>query len=130
VLTREDDELSVDPKRRKTMDLYIKEREGKTQCRLPKPESNAKYQCRALLLAMGAGEAGGGRRGWWGQAKPMGAVSHRPKSLVNTPPLAQGFPDRMKQNQRNKQKSEILLRVPNSTKKNPNKSIHIQRESK
>jgi len=27
---------------------------------------------------MGAGEAGGGRRGWWGQARPMGAVSHRP----------------------------------------------------
>jgi hypothetical protein len=27
---------------------------------------------------MGAGEADGGRRGWWGQARPMGAVSHRP----------------------------------------------------
>jgi len=55
------------------MDLYIKEREGKTQCRLPKPEPNAEYQCRTLLLAMGAGEAGGGRRGWWGQARLVGA---------------------------------------------------------
>jgi len=27
---------------------------------------------------MGAGEAGGGKRGWWGQARPMGAASHRP----------------------------------------------------
>jgi hypothetical protein len=27
----------VDQKRRKTMDLYMKEREGKTQCRLPNP---------------------------------------------------------------------------------------------
>jgi len=61
----EDDELSVDPKRRKTMNLYTKERR-KTQCRLPKPEPNAEYQCRALLLAMGAGEANGGRRGQWG----------------------------------------------------------------
>jgi len=61
---------------------------------------------------MGASEAGGGKRGWWGQARPMGAVGHRAKSLVNTPPLAQGFPDELKQNQSNKQKSEILLRVP------------------
>jgi hypothetical protein len=57
----------------------IYERESrKTQCRLPKPEPNAEYQCRALLFAMGAGETGGGRQGWWGQARPMGAVSHRP----------------------------------------------------
>jgi hypothetical protein len=34
----------------------------KTQCRLPKPEPNAEYQCHALLLAMGAGEANGGRK--------------------------------------------------------------------
>jgi len=27
---------------------------------------------------MGAGEANGGRRGWWGQARPMGAASHMP----------------------------------------------------
>jgi hypothetical protein len=37
-----------------------------------------------LLLSMGAGEADGGRRGWWGQtrlvgqARSMGALSHRP----------------------------------------------------
>jgi len=73
------------------MDLYMKERR-KTQCRLPKREPNAKYQCRAVLLAMGAGEADrgkrgrqgqarptgaseadGGKRGWWGQARPVGA---------------------------------------------------------
>jgi len=45
--------------------IYEKERR-KFQCRLPKPEPNAEYQCRALLLPMGAGEAGGGRRGQWG----------------------------------------------------------------
>jgi hypothetical protein len=88
VLTREDDgeedELSVDTKRRKTMDFIYKRERRKTQCRLPKPEPNAEYQCRAHLVAMGAGEADGGKRGWWGQARPMGAVSHRAKSLVNT----------------------------------------------
>ena len=80
MLTREDDreedeedESSVEPKGGKTMDLYMKEREGKTQCRLPKPEPNAEYQCRALLLAMGADEADGGRRDWWGQARLVGA---------------------------------------------------------
>jgi len=44
---------------------------------------------------VGAGEAGGGRRDRWGQARlvgagrPMGAVSRRAKSLVNstTPPV-------------------------------------------
>ena len=45
--------------------IYERERR-KTQCRLPKPELNTEYQCRALLLAMGAREAGGGRRGQWG----------------------------------------------------------------
>jgi len=55
------------------MDLYMKEREGKPKCRLPKPEPNAEYQCRTLLLAMGAGEADGGKRGWWGQARLVGA---------------------------------------------------------
>jgi len=55
------------------MNLYTKEREGKTQCRLPKPQPNTEYQCRALLLAMGAGEADGGRRGRWGQARLVGA---------------------------------------------------------
>jgi hypothetical protein len=38
-----------------------------------KPEPNAEYQCRALFLGMGAGEADGGRRGWWGQARVVGA---------------------------------------------------------
>ena len=52
--------------------IYERERR-KTQCRLPKPEPNAEYQCRALLLAMGAGEADGGRRGRWGQARLVGA---------------------------------------------------------
>jgi hypothetical protein len=51
------------------MDLYMKEREAKF---------DAEYPCRALLLTMAAGETGGGRRGWWGQARPMGAVSHLP----------------------------------------------------
>jgi len=58
---REDDELSVDPKKRKT------------QSRLTKPEPNAKYQCRALLLAMGVRAADGGRRGRWGEARLVGA---------------------------------------------------------
>jgi len=31
-----------------------------------------------LLLIMGAGEAGWGRRNWWGQAMSMGAASHQP----------------------------------------------------
>ena len=92
------------------MDLYMKEREGKPnancQSRSPKPEPNAEYHCRAVLLAMGSGEAdrgkrgrqgqarpmgaseaGGGRRDRWGQARPMGAVSRRAKSLVNNTPL-------------------------------------------
>jgi len=109
VLTREDDgeedeedELSVDPKRRENYGLIYERARRKTQCRLQKPEPNAKYQCRVLLLAMGAdetdggwrgwwgqarpvgaGEAGGGRRGWWGQARPMGAVSHRPHARAH-----------------------------------------------
>jgi len=51
----------------------MKRERRKTQCRLPKPEPNAEYQCRTLLLAMGAGEADGGKRGWWGQARLVGA---------------------------------------------------------
>jgi len=44
VLTREGDELSVYPKRRKTMDLYIKEREGKpnADCQSLSPMPTAK----------------------------------------------------------------------------------------
>jgi hypothetical protein len=56
---------------------YERERR-KTPCRLPKPEPKVEYQCRARLLAMGAGEADGGRRDWWGKARSMGTVSHRP----------------------------------------------------
>jgi len=44
VLTREGDQLSIDPKRRKTMDLYMKEREGKPnadcQSRSPMPRAS------------------------------------------------------------------------------------------
>jgi len=112
VLTREDDgeedELSVYPKRRKTMNLYMKEREGKPnadcQSRSPMPSTSAEPssspwgQARPTGASeadrgkrgrwgqarlVGAGETGGGRRGWWGQARPMGAVSRRAKSLVN-----------------------------------------------
>jgi len=80
---------------------------------------------------VGAGETSGGRRGWWGQARPMGAVSRRAKSLVNTPPLAQGFPDEVKQNQRNKQKSKILLQVPNpKSKENPSIQYRSNRNPK
>jgi len=43
--------------------IYERERR-KTPCRLAKPEPKAEYQCRALLLRMGAGG-------------PMGAASHR-----------------------------------------------------
>jgi len=60
-------------KEKENYGLIYKRERRKTQCRLPKPEPNAEYQCRALLLAMGAGEADGGKRGWWGQARPMGA---------------------------------------------------------
>jgi len=57
---------------------------GKERAYSAKPSITSGDQCRvslpwlALLLSMGAGEAGGGKRGWWGQARPMGAVSHRP----------------------------------------------------
>jgi len=65
--------LSIDPKRRENYGLIYERERRKTQCRLPKPEPNAEYQCRALLLAMGAGEADGGKRGWWWQARLVGA---------------------------------------------------------
>jgi len=84
LLTRERDELSVYPKRRKTMDLYMKVREGKPnadcQSRSPMPSTSAEPSSSPWGQArpMGASEAGGGRRGWWGQARPMGAASHRP----------------------------------------------------
>ena len=82
--------MSVDPKRRKTKDLYTKERKES-----PMPTGRAGARSRAsvprlgLLLSMGAGEAEGGRRGWWGrrdwwgQARSMGAASHRPHARVH-----------------------------------------------
>jgi hypothetical protein len=57
---------------------------GKERAYSAKPSITSGDQCRAslpglaLLLSMEAGEAGGGKRAWWGQARPMGAVSHRP----------------------------------------------------
>jgi len=72
VLTREGDELSVDTKRRNTMNLYTKEREGKLnaecQSRSPMPSISAEPSSlpRGQARPMGAGEAGGGRRGQWG----------------------------------------------------------------
>jgi len=83
VLTREDDgeedELSVDPKRRKTMDVYMKEREGKPnadcQSRSPMPSTSAEPSSSPWGQARptGASEANGGKRGWWGRARPVGA---------------------------------------------------------
>jgi len=136
--------------------LYMKEREGKPnadcQSRSPMPSTSTEPssspwgQARPTGASeadrgkrgrwgqarlVGAGETGGGRRGWWEQARPMGAVSRRAKSLVNTPSLAQGFPDEVKQNQRNKQKSEILLQVPNpKSKENPSIQYRSNRNPK
>ena len=78
LLTREDDgeqedELSVDPKGRKTMELYTKEREGKLnadcQSRSPKPSTNTELSSSAWGQArqVGADETGGGRQGQWGR---------------------------------------------------------------
>jgi hypothetical protein len=58
-------QLSIDPKRGLTIQLYKRETR-KTPCRLPKPECKAEYQGRALLT-MQAGKTGGGRRGLWGR---------------------------------------------------------------
>ena len=54
--------MSVDPNRRGSYGLIYERERRKTPCRLAKPEPNAEYQCRALLLAMGAGEANVGRK--------------------------------------------------------------------
>jgi hypothetical protein len=51
-------------KEKENYGLIYERKRRKTRCRLPKPEPNAEYQCRALLDM--------------GQARPMGAVSHRP----------------------------------------------------
>jgi len=69
--------------------IYERERR-KTPCRLPKPEPKAEYQCRARLLNVGAGEADGGRRGWWGQARLVGADEanggRKPPASCPSPP--------------------------------------------
>jgi len=78
VLTQEDDGeeekmmncLSIQ-REGKTMDLYMKEREGKPnadcQSRSPMPSTSAEPSSSPWGQArpMGASEAGGGRRGWW-----------------------------------------------------------------
>jgi hypothetical protein len=130
--------------------LYIKEREGKPNANskswspMPststEPSSCPRGPARPTGEAeasrgrrdqwgqarlVGTGETSGSRRGWCGQARPMGAVCRWAKSLVNTPPVAQGFPDEVKQNQRNQQKSQILLQVPNP-KSRDNPSIQYR----
>jgi hypothetical protein len=68
LLTRDDDEFSVSPKRKKTMDLYMKEREGKPnadcQSRSPMPSTSAEPSSSQWGQAnlVGAGEANGGRK--------------------------------------------------------------------
>jgi hypothetical protein len=72
MLTQEDDgeedELSVDTKRGKTMNLYMKEREGKPnadcQSRSPMPSTSAEPSSSPWGQArpMGVGEANGGRK--------------------------------------------------------------------
>jgi len=68
----EEDELSVEPKRRKTVDLYMKEREGKPnadcQSQSPMPSTSAEPSSSpwGQTRPMGASEAAGGRRDWWG----------------------------------------------------------------
>jgi hypothetical protein len=69
--------LSADPKRRENYRLIYERERRKTQCRLPKAQPNAEYQCRALLLDMGAREAAGGRPEWWGQVRLVGADEAR-----------------------------------------------------
>jgi hypothetical protein len=71
--------LSVYRKRRKTMDLYIKEREGKPiadcQSRSPMPSTSAEPSSWPWGQARptGASEANRGKRGRWGQARLVGA---------------------------------------------------------
>jgi len=52
---------------------------GKERAYSAKPSITSRDQCRAslpglaLLLSMGASEADGGKRGWWGQTRLVGA---------------------------------------------------------
>jgi len=73
-LRREKKRMDCLPIQEKENSRLIYERERrKTPHRLPKPEPEAEYQCRALLLGMGAGKADGGRRGRRGQTRLVGA---------------------------------------------------------
>jgi hypothetical protein len=62
----------------------MKEREGKSngdcKSQSPMPSTSAEPSSSpwGLVRLMGVSKAGGGRRGWWGQGRPMGAVSHWP----------------------------------------------------
>jgi hypothetical protein len=67
-------------KERENYRLRYERTTRKTPCRLPKLEPEAEHQCRGLASCsswgrarpMGAGEAGGGRRGWWGRRGQWG----------------------------------------------------------
>jgi hypothetical protein len=80
--------LSVNPKRGKAMNLYTKERK-----KIYMPTARAGAGIRAsvpklgLQLSMGAGKADGGRRGWWGQTRLVGAgkVNGGGKPLASCP---------------------------------------------
>jgi len=71
------------------MDLYLKEREGKPnadcQSRSPMPSTSAELSSSpgGQARPTGASEADACKRCWWGQARPMGGVGRRAKSLVN-----------------------------------------------
>jgi len=69
----------------KTMDLYMKEREGKLnadcQSRSPMPIISAELLAWGQARQMGAGAAGGGRRSQWGPQ----ATSHQPRARACQP---------------------------------------------
>jgi hypothetical protein len=83
LLTQEDDgeedELSVDPKRRNTMDLHMKEREGKlnANCLSWSPLPSSRDEPFSLPLGqarpIGASQPSGGNCGRWGKARLAGA---------------------------------------------------------
>ena len=133
MLTRKDDEeeekmmncLSIQ-REGKTMDLNIKEREGKPnadcQNRSPMRSTSAEPSSSPWGHArpMGASEAGGGRRGWLGKARPMAATSHRAharacqhRTLVKPPgqiPSQQSpFGSRLSRRNKTKQKKQTKV---------------------
>jgi hypothetical protein len=69
--------------------VLIREKESSMPTARAGGRSRAPMPRLGLLLSMGAGEADGGRRGWWGQtrlvgqARSMGAASHRPHARVH-----------------------------------------------